>query len=58
MLKPIKKAKIKREISILRHLKAGVNIIELKDSVRDPSTKTPSLIFDYIENVDFRSMFP
>ncbi|KAM3144749.1 hypothetical protein pb186bvf_003058 [Paramecium bursaria] len=58
VLKPIKKAKIKREISILRHLKNGVNIIELKDSVRDPSTKTPSLIFDYIENVDFRSMFP
>jgi len=28
------------------------------DVVRDPASKTPSLIFEYIENVDFRSLFP
>jgi len=26
--------------------------------VRDPASKTPSLIFEHIENTDFRSLFP
>lgn len=28
------------------------------DVVRDPASKTPSLVFEYMEHVDFRSMFP
>lgn len=28
------------------------------DIVRDPASKTPAIIFEYIENTDFRSMFP
>lgn len=28
------------------------------DVVRDPASKTPSLIFEHIENTDFRSLFP
>lgn len=58
VLKPVKKRKIKREIKILQILKGGPNIIELMDVVRDPASKTPSLVFEQIENVDFRSMFP
>lgn len=57
-MKPVKKRKIKREIKILHILKGGTNIVSLIDVVRDPASKTPSLIFEYIENTDFRSMFP
>ena len=36
VLKPIKKRKIKREVSILKNLHGGENIIQLLDVVRDP----------------------
>ncbi|KAF9907700.1 Casein kinase II subunit alpha [Lobosporangium transversale] len=58
VLKPIKKKKIKREIKILENLHSGPNIIRLLDVVRDPQAKTPSLIFEYIENDDFRTLYP
>jgi casein kinase II subunit alpha len=48
VLKPVKKSKIKREIKILESLKGGVNIIELKEVVRDPISKTPSLVRHYM----------
>jgi len=44
VLKPVKKRKIKREIKILEILKGGPNIVELLDVVRDPASKTPSLV--------------
>jgi len=58
VLKPVKKKKIKREIKILQNLCGGPNIIRLLDVVRDPQSKTPSLIFEYINNVDFRVLYP
>ena len=54
ILKPVKKKKIRREIKILKNLKGGPNIIELIDVVRDPQSRTPSLITEKIDNVDFR----
>jgi casein kinase II subunit alpha len=45
VLKPVKKRKIKREIKILQILKGGPNIVELVDVVRDPASKTPSLVY-------------
>jgi len=50
--------KIKREIKILQNLCGGTNIIKLLDVVRDPQTKTPSLIFEYVNNVDFKVLYP
>jgi serine/threonine protein kinase len=50
ILKPVKKKKIKREIKILQNLTNGPNIIKLLDVVRDPESKTPSLIFEYVNN--------
>jgi casein kinase II subunit alpha len=44
VLKPVKKRKIKREIKILQILQGGPNIVELVDVVRDPASKTPSLV--------------
>jgi casein kinase II subunit alpha len=58
ILKPVKKKKIRREIKILQNLCGGPNIIKLFDIVRDPATKTPSLIFEYVNNIDFKILYP
>lgn len=58
ILKPVKKKKIKREIKILQNLCGGPNIIKLLDVVRDPQSKTPSLIFEHVDNKDFKVLYP
>jgi casein kinase II subunit alpha len=58
ILKPIRKKKIKREIKILQNLCEGPNIVKLLDIVRDPASKTTSLIFEYINNADYRVLYP
>jgi casein kinase II subunit alpha len=58
ILKPVKKKKIKREIRILENLRGGTNIIQLLDTVRDPVSKTCSLIFEYVDTIDFKVLFP
>lgn len=58
ILKPVKKKKIKREIKILENLRGGPNIIQLLDVVRDPNSKTPSLIFEFVNNSDFKTLYP
>eukprot|EP00798_Chlamydomonas_sp_ICE-L_P019158 gene19158-25766_t len=54
ILKPVKKKKIK----ILQNLTNGPNVIQLLDIVRDPCSKTPSLIFEYVNNIDFKVLYP
>ena len=54
----VKKKKIKREIKILQNLSGGPNIVKLIDVVRDQTSKTPSLVFEFINNVDFKILFP
>lgn len=58
VLKPVRKKKIKREIKILQNLAGGTNIVTLLDVVRDPTSKTPSLVFEYVNNTDFRVLYP
>ncbi|KAJ9540733.1 hypothetical protein OSB04_027239 [Centaurea solstitialis] len=58
ILKPVKKKKIKREIRILQNLCGGPNIVKLLDIVRDQQSKTPSLIFEYVNNTDFKVLYP
>ena len=58
VLKPIKKKKIKREIKILQNLSGATNIIQLLDIVRDPQSKTPALIFEHVNNTDFKTLYP
>jgi casein kinase II subunit alpha len=58
ILKPVKKKKIKREIKILQNLCGGPNIVKLLDVVRDPQSKTPSLVFECINNTDFKTLYP
>ena len=47
---------IKREIKILQNLCGGPNIINLLDIVRDPVSKTPSLVFEHVDNEDFKTL--
>ncbi|KAJ3447909.1 casein kinase ii subunit alpha-2 [Anaeramoeba flamelloides] len=58
VLRPITNNKIKREIKILQNLFGGPNIIKLFDIVQDKTSQIPSLIFNYIENVYFRELYP
>ncbi|KAH7567510.1 hypothetical protein JRO89_XS07G0084200 [Xanthoceras sorbifolium] len=58
ILKPVKKKKIKREIKILQNLCGGPNVVKLLDIVRDQNSKTPSLIFEYVNSTDFKVLYP
>jgi casein kinase II subunit alpha len=58
VLKPVKEKKIKRQIKILQNLAGGPNIVALLDVVRDPASKIPSLITEYVHNVDFKVLYP
>ncbi|RAL40732.1 hypothetical protein DM860_008430 [Cuscuta australis] len=58
ILKPVKKKKIKREVKILQNLCGGPNIVKLLDIVRDQQSKTPSLVFEYVNNTDFKVLYP
>eukprot|EP00825_Cyclidium_porcatum_P007695 TRINITY_DN13864_c0_g1_i4.p1 TRINITY_DN13864_c0_g1~~TRINITY_DN13864_c0_g1_i4.p1 ORF type:complete len:345 (+),score=51.30 TRINITY_DN13864_c0_g1_i4:261-1295(+) len=59
VLKPIKAKKIFREVKILQNLCGGPNIINLYDIVRsDQQSQTTSLIFEYVDNIDHRVLYP
>ncbi len=49
---------IKREIKILRNLQGGPNVIKLLDVVRDPGSRTPSLVFEHVNAADFKVLYP
>jgi len=56
-LKPVKKKKIRREIKILENLRGGTNIINLQGVVKDPVSRTPALIFEHVNNTDFKQLY-
>mmetsp|Transcript_83382 Transcript_83382/g.131667 ORF Transcript_83382/g.131667 Transcript_83382/m.131667 type:complete len:441 (+) Transcript_83382:54-1376(+) len=58
MLKPIKDVKIKREMQILQELQGGPNIVKLLDVFKDRASKTPCLVFEYVDNADFKALYP
>lgn len=49
---------IKREIKILQNLCGGPNVVKLLDIVRDQHSKTPSLIFEFVNSTDFKVLYP
>ncbi|XP_061620783.1 casein kinase II subunit alpha'-like isoform X3 [Phyllopteryx taeniolatus] len=57
ILKPVKWKKIKREIKILENLRGGTNIIRLIDTVKDPVSRTPALVFECINNTHFKELY-
>ncbi|ETW04098.1 CMGC/CK2 protein kinase [Aphanomyces invadans] len=58
VLKPVKKKKIKREIKILQNLRGGPNIVQFVDVVFDEQSNTPSLVFEYINNNNYKTLYP
>ncbi|EPY30778.1 casein kinase II subunit alpha [Strigomonas culicis] len=48
ILKPVRYKKIKREISILRNLCGGPNVVRLLDLLKDERTGTPILVTEYV----------
>ena len=52
ILKPVRVEKIHRETKILQTLYGGPNIVKLYDVARDPASKTPCLIFEYVPNIE------
>lgn len=56
-MQPVKKKKIKREIKILENLRGGTNIISLQAVVKDPVSRTPALIFEHVNNMDFKQLY-
>ena len=58
ILKPVKKRKIGREIKILQNLAGGPNIVQLLDIVRDPTSHTPVLVMEHVDNTDFKVLYP
>ncbi|KAI5170326.1 casein kinase II subunit alpha [Pancytospora epiphaga] len=56
VLKPVKRAKINREVLILKSMEHK-NVIPLRDVVYDRSTGLHSLIFDYIKHEDTCTIF-
>ena len=57
-LKPVRKKEIKREVKILQNMCEDTNIIQLLDVIRNPQSKTPSLIFEHVDNTDFKILYP
>ncbi|XP_061194919.1 casein kinase II subunit alpha-like [Saccostrea echinata] len=56
-LKPVKKKRIKREVKILENLQGGPNIISLLDMVKDPVSRIPALIFEFVNNTYFKTLY-
>ena len=58
VLKPVLNEKVLREIKILKVLAGGPNIISLTDLVRESETRKPCLIFELVDNVEHRTLYP
>ncbi len=58
ILKPVKTRRIKREVKILQNLRGGKNIVNLNEVIIDQGSGTPSLVYEFIEFVDWRELYP
>ncbi|KAK4937971.1 Casein kinase II subunit alpha' [Elasticomyces elasticus] len=58
ILQPVAMRRVKREIKILQELSGGPNIVSLIDVVRDNRNKTPSLVFEYVNNTNHKTLYP
>ena len=52
ILKPVRIEKQYREVKILQTLYGGPNIVKIFDILREPTSKTPALVFEYIPNIE------
>lgn len=57
VLKPVKSEKIYREIKILQILYGGPNIVLLTDLVKEPVSRIPCFIYEWIPTTESKHMF-
>lgn len=57
ILKPVRVKKVYREIMILKRLLGVERVVQLLDVVRDPGSGATSLVFEYEEHEDTRTLF-
>jgi len=57
-LKPVRKKKIKREVKILQNLQGGPNVVKFFEPVRDPTSGVKALVFEFVDNVSFKELYP
>eukprot|EP00826_Nyctotherus_ovalis_P056016 TRINITY_DN7498_c0_g1_i4.p1 TRINITY_DN7498_c0_g1~~TRINITY_DN7498_c0_g1_i4.p1 ORF type:complete len:359 (-),score=100.45 TRINITY_DN7498_c0_g1_i4:198-1274(-) len=57
VLKPVKKEKIRREVMVLQFISKGPFIVSLYDIVKNEQTKVLSLVFEYVNNMNFKSLY-
>ncbi|KAJ3267510.1 Casein kinase II subunit alpha, partial [Borealophlyctis nickersoniae] len=58
LLKPVKSRKYKREILVLQHVRGGPNIIEHFGAFIEPHINEPALVFERIENDNWKELYP
>src|ERR1700733_6379274 len=58
VLKPVPEKRVSREIKILQVLAGGPNIISLVGLVREPETGSPCLVFELVDNIEHRTLYP
>lgn len=56
IMRPVKEQRLKREIKILRLVSGGPNIVTLHEVVRDPGTKTPCFIFEFVDTMTLKEL--
>ncbi|KAG2486550.1 hypothetical protein HYH03_014851 [Edaphochlamys debaryana] len=56
VMRPVKEHRLRREVKILQHVSGGPNIVRLLEVVRDPETKTPSFVFDFVDAMPFKEL--
>ena len=56
-LKPVKDKKLNREIKVLQDVADNPLTVTLLDVVRDPLSRTISLVTDYANNVEYHKLF-
>lgn len=56
IMRPVKEHRLRREVKILQHVNGGPNVIKLLEVVRDPDTKTPCFVFEFVDAIGFREL--
>lgn len=57
LLKPVNTDRVRRELKVLTILRDGPNILELFDIVIDNKYGIPTMITEYVDNIDWRILF-
>lgn len=56
IMRPVKEQRLRRELKILSYVAGGPNIVKLLDVVRDPDTKTPCFVFEFVNATNFKEL--